>query len=176
MIDREHLGALVDALGAAALRPVVAEGCVSLSMCESQLSEAAMSGDYAELRALAHRLRGRAAMLGCRALAAELSSLENLASASHSSAMAIRAQIEAIAPIAHATVAALQTFGGQRPSSQPAANAATIATHQIQLDDPVAAGCGAEAAGAAGAVGAAPAEAGSGCGSLAVSLGATAGA
>jgi len=176
VINKEFLGALHDVLGDATLEPIVADLCISLPTYMDQLSQVAKSGDRAGLRALAHRLRGRAAMLGCGGLSAALESLEKQASAPESSVTAIGSQIEAIAPIAHATMMALQAFVDQRPSNQPAANAATMATHQIQLDDPAAAGCGAEETGAAGAVGTAPVEAGSGCGWLASSVGATAGA
>lgn len=176
MINKEFLGALHDALGDATMEPIAADLCIRLPTYVDQLAEVSRSGTRADLRALAHRLRGQAAMLGCRGLSAALESLEKQASAPESSVTAIGSQIEAIPPIAHATMMALQAFADQRPSNQPAANAATMATHQIQLDDPVAAGCGAEAAGAAGAACTAPVEADSGCAWLASSVGATAGA
>jgi len=140
LVDWKHLRQLAEQLGGDALRPLLCELASSVASSPGQLAALCRSGNRAELRVQAHRLRGQAAMMGCCGLAAALASLEELAIAPEATPAAIGAQIEAIASLADATALALQGFADQRPSNQPAANAATMATHQIQLEDAAASG------------------------------------
>jgi signal transduction histidine kinase/CheY-like chemotaxis protein len=77
VVDEEHLRALVDALGPATVRKLIAGVPHDTDGYRARLAEACMRGDLSGARAAAHGLKGIAANLGLTALAQLAGAMEN---------------------------------------------------------------------------------------------------